>query len=119
MDVIRTHNLISNDPQLVPRNLVSQEQAIRHFEDMLRLLGDHNMQACQRRWKALPNNMNTKKYHSLDRLQVPLSKSPLYKRIIQKLEVQWIGLRFNPNLFLGIQVRQSQEEESRKLYGIE
>jgi alkylhydroperoxidase/carboxymuconolactone decarboxylase family protein YurZ len=48
--VISTHNLIANDPNLAPRYLVAQEQAVTHFEDMFRLLGDDSTQACQRRW---------------------------------------------------------------------
>jgi len=40
MVVINTHNLIANDPKLAPRYLATQEQAVTHFEDMFRFLGD-------------------------------------------------------------------------------
>ena len=31
MDVISTHNLIANDPNIAPRYLATQEQAVTHF----------------------------------------------------------------------------------------
>ena len=46
MALTNTHNLIANDPQLSPRYLATQEQAISHFEDMLSLLRDDNIHAC-------------------------------------------------------------------------
>ena len=48
MALISTHNLIANDPQLAPRYLATQEQAISHFEDMFRLLGDDSIHSCLR-----------------------------------------------------------------------
>ena len=46
MALINTHNLIANDPQMAPRYLAPQEQAISHFEDMFRLLRDDDIHAC-------------------------------------------------------------------------
>jgi len=46
MALINTHNLIANDPQLVPRYLAAQEKAISHSEDIFRLLRDDNIHAC-------------------------------------------------------------------------
>jgi len=43
MALISTHNLIENDPQLELTYLASQEQAISHFEDMFKLLGDDSI----------------------------------------------------------------------------
>ena len=54
MVVITTHNLIVNYPQLAPKYLATQEQAITHFEEMFRLLGDDNMQDFLRRWNTFP-----------------------------------------------------------------
>jgi len=54
MVFINIHNLIANDTNLAPRYLAIQEQAVTHFEDMLRLLGDDSQQAYQRRWDTLP-----------------------------------------------------------------
>jgi len=77
MAIISTHNLISNDPQLAPRYLSAQEQAITLFEDMFRLLGDDNMQAFQRRWNNLPYNLKIKEYHSPQRMREALNKTPM------------------------------------------
>ena len=50
-------------------------------------------------------------YHSTARLQVALSNIPLLERIIYRLRVQWIRIRFNIPLLLRIQEHQSQENE--------
>lgn len=46
MDVINNHSIISNDVDLAPKYLSTQEQAISHFEDTLKLLGTKIQQAC-------------------------------------------------------------------------
>ena len=46
MAFIITHNLFTNDPQIAPKYLANQEQAITHFEDMFRLLGEDGVHAC-------------------------------------------------------------------------
>ena len=79
MVVISTHNLIANDPKLAPRYLVAQEQAVTHFEDMFRFLGDENMQPCQRRWNTLPHSLKMREYHSPQRMREALNKTPMYK----------------------------------------
>jgi len=38
--VMSDHNIVSNDSQLSPRYLATQEQTISHFENTLRLLGN-------------------------------------------------------------------------------
>ena len=56
MELISTHNLLANDPQIAPKYLAAnQAQAIAHFEDMQRLLGDDYVRACMRRWNTLPH----------------------------------------------------------------
>ena len=47
MALINTHNLISNNPQIAPRYISDQAQAIAHFEDMEMLLG---MTMCMHVW---------------------------------------------------------------------
>lgn len=42
MTIISTHNIITNDPQLSPRYLATQEKAITHFGNTLRLLWDES-----------------------------------------------------------------------------
>jgi len=54
MALISTHNLIANDPQLVPGYLTAREQEISHFEDMFTLLGDDSIHASLRRWNTQP-----------------------------------------------------------------
>ena len=64
MVVISTHNIITNDPQLAPRYLATQEQEITHFENTLRLLGSEIQKACKRRWGTLPYSLRIREYHS-------------------------------------------------------
>ena len=57
MALISTHNLLANDPQIAPKYLANKAQAISHFEDMKRLLGDDCVHACMRRWNTLPHSL--------------------------------------------------------------
>jgi len=57
MELINTHNLLANDPQISPIYLTNQEQAIAHFEDMIRLLRDECVHACMRRWNTLRHSL--------------------------------------------------------------
>lgn len=111
MVVINTHNLISNDPQLAPRYHASQEKKITHFEDMFKLLGDDSMQSCQRRWNTFPYNLKIREYHSPQRMREALNRTPMYKQTIQRIKVNWIGLRFSPQLLLGMLEGRKEEEE--------
>ena len=79
MVFICTHNLITYDPQLSPRYLVAQKEAITHFEDMFGLLGDESMQACQRRWNTLSDSLKIREYHSPQRMREALNMTPMYK----------------------------------------
>ena len=56
MALTNTHNLLVNDPQIGPRYVANQAQAIAHFEDMHRLLEDDCVHACTRRWNTLPHS---------------------------------------------------------------
>lgn len=78
--LINTHNLIANDPLLALRYLAAQEQAISHFEDMFRLLGDDSIHACLRRWNTLPHSLKIREYHSPQRLREALNMTPMYKQ---------------------------------------
>ena len=102
MAVISTHNLIANDPKLAPRYLVAQEQVVTHFEHMFRLLGDDSMQAFQMRWNTLPYSLKIIEYHSPHRMREALNRTPMYKKALQRLKVNWIGLRPSPPFLLGI-----------------
>lgn len=63
--------------------------------------------------------MQIKEHHSLERLRNALEKTPLYKRIVQRLKVNWIGLNFIPPLLLGIQEKKQQIEEQQEWAEIE
>ena len=45
MALISTRNLLANDPQIAPKYLANQDQAIAHIEYMFRLLGEECMHA--------------------------------------------------------------------------
>ena len=77
MVVISTHNIIANDPQLAPRYLATQEQAVTHFEDNLRLLGDESKQA----WKGY------REYHSPKIMRDAIERTPMYKKALQRLKI--------------------------------
>jgi len=102
MVVISTHNIIANDPQLAPRYLSTQEKAVTHFEATLRFIGDESQQAFQRRWGALPYIIKIKEYHSPERMRDALERTPLYKKAMQRLKINWIGLRLSPPFILGM-----------------
>jgi len=115
MALINTHNLITNDPQLAPRYLSTQEHAISHFEDMFRLLGDDSIHAFLRRWNTLPYSLKIREYHSPQRLREELNRTPIYKKSMQRLKVNWIGLKLSPPPLLGmLEGRKEEEEEKRQ-----
>ena len=113
MVVINTHNLIANDPNLAPRYLATQEQAVTHFEDMFRFLGDDSKQDFQRRGNTFPYNLKIREYNSPDKMREALNITPMYKQALQRLKVNWIGLRLSPPMLLGM-LEGRKEEEERK-----
>ena len=119
MALINTHNLISNEPQLAPRYPASQEQEISHFEDMFRFLWDDSIHDYLRRWNTLPYNLNMREYHSPQRLREVLNMTPMYKQSMQRLKVNWIGLKLSPPLLLGMLEGRKEEEEKRQWEEVE
>ena len=111
MALISTHNLLSHNLHIAPRYISDQAQAIAHFEDMERLLGDDCVHACMRRWNTLPHNLHIKKYHSPMRMKEALRRVPMYKRSMQRLNVNWIGFKLSPPLLLGMLEGRREEEE--------
>jgi len=55
--VISTHQHLANSPQDLPKYIEQQAQAIVHFEDMERLLGENCLHACTRQWNTLPHSL--------------------------------------------------------------
>lgn len=97
----------------------TQEQIILHFEDTFRMLGTESFHAFQRRWHALPHSLQIKEYPSLERLRNALERTPLYKRIMQRLTIKWIGLKFSPPLLLGLHEKRDQPKEQKEWKEIE
>lgn len=111
---IKNHNIIFTDTQLAPHYRKTQEKTILHFEGTFRLLGNKRFQNFQRRWHAIPLNLQIKEYHSPKRLMNALERTSLYKRIIQMLKINWIGLKLSPLMLLGIEERGDQVEEQKE-----
>ena len=55
--LIYAHQHLANNPQVLPDYIERQAQAIAHFEDMERLLGDNCIHACTRRWNTLSHSL--------------------------------------------------------------
>ena len=83
--VISTHQHLANSPQDLPEYIEQQAQAIAHFEDMERLLGESCMHACTRRWNTLPHSLKIREYHSPTRMREALARVPQYKQLMQNL----------------------------------
>ena len=83
--LISTHQHLANNPQELPDYIERQVQAIAHFEDMERLLGDNCLHACTRRWNALPHSLKIREYHSPTRMREALARVPRYKQSMQNL----------------------------------
>jgi len=111
MALINTHQLLANNPKIAPKYINDQAQAIANFEDMERLLREDCIHACTRRWNTLPHSLQIKEYHSPTRMKEALRRVPLYKRSMQNLKVNWIGLKLSPPLLLGLLEGRKEEEE--------
>ena len=105
---------LANNPQVLPDYIELQAQAIAHFEDMERLLGDNCIHACTRRWNTLPHSLKIREYHSPTRMRVALARVPLYKQSMKNLQGNWIGLKFSPPRLLGLLEGVKEEEELRQ-----
>ena len=78
---------------------------------MFRLLSDDSIHACLRRWNTFPYNLKIREYHSPQRLREALNKTPMYRQSMQRLKVNWIGLKLSPPLLLGMLEGRKEEEE--------
>lgn len=43
-----------------------------------------------------------------------LERAPLYKRDMQAMKIQWLGLKLSPHLFFGLGDGKDREEEDKK-----
>ena len=55
--LISAHQHLSTDPTDSLRYIDQQAQAIAHFQDKKRLLGENIVQACTRRWNTLAHSL--------------------------------------------------------------
>lgn len=109
--LIYAHHHLANNPQVLPDYIERQAQAIAHFEDMERLLGDNCIHACTRIWNTLSHSLKIREYHSLTRMREALARMPLYKQSMKNLQANWIDLKFCPPLLLGLLEGVKEEEE--------
>ena len=117
--VVYAHQQLSNNPQVHLDCIKRQAQAIAHFEDMERLLGDNCIHACTRRWNTLSHSLKIREYHSPTKMREDLARVPLYKQALQNLKANWIGLKFSPPLLLGLLEGVKEEEEHRQWEEVE
>lgn len=112
--LINTQHLLANNPQISPKYINDHAQAIAYFEEMERLLGDEYIHACMRRWNTLPHSLQIREYHSPTRMKEALRRVPLYKRSMQSLKVNWVGLKLSPPLLLGMLEGRKEEKEQQQ-----
>jgi len=65
----------------------------------------------KKRWNTLPHNLKIREYHSPQRLRKALNMTPMYEKSMQRLKVNWIGLKLSPPLFLGMLEGRKEEYE--------
>jgi len=79
MALISTHQQRTANLESSPKYISDQAQAIAHFQDMERTLGDDFIHACIRRWNTLPHKLQIREYHSPARMKEELRRVSLYK----------------------------------------
>jgi len=99
-EIISIHDAITSDVNVAPTLEEYHENTISHLEYTLRILGEDETQAYQRRWPSLPHGLQIRETHSPRNIQVTFLRASLCKEFLRKLKLKWIGLRFNPPLLL-------------------
>lgn len=112
--LISAHQKLSTDPTTSFRFMDQHAQAIAHFEDMERLLGESAAQACTRRWNTLGHSLKIREYHTPIRMREALVRVDLYKKSMQSLQASWIGLKLSPPLLLGLTEFNTEEDDSEQ-----
>ena len=74
--LIFAHQRLATNSQTLLEYMDRQAQAIAHFEDMERLLGDNCVHACTRRWNTLSHNLKIREYHTPTRMREALARVP-------------------------------------------
>lgn len=117
--LISIHQHPTTNSQTLLEYMDWQAQAIAHFEDMVRLLGDNCVHAFTRRWNTLSHSLKIKEYHTPTRMREALAGVPLYKKAMQNLQARFIGLKLSPPLLLGLLEGRTKEEEHKQLEEVE
>ena len=112
--LISAHQQLATDPTASLRFMDQQAQAIAHFEDMERLLGESVAHACARRWNTLAHSLKIREYHTPIRMREALARVELYKKSMQSLQASWIGLKLSPPLLLGLTEGNTEEDDSQQ-----
>ena len=86
--VINNHIKIEKYHEFEKRYLHTQSQAMNHFNDVSRLLGDECIMASQRRWNNLPHNLRNMEYHTPEILRDALEGEEFYNRALQAKKIQ-------------------------------
>ena len=86
--VINKHLNIEKDHALAEKYLHTQAQAMAHFDDVSRLLGDECIMATQRRWNKLSHSLRNMEYNTPEILKGALERAPLYERDMQAKKIQ-------------------------------
>jgi len=100
--LIYSHRHLADNPHIAPDYVERLAQATAHFEDMERLFGDNCIHACTRRWNTLSHSLKIREYHSPTKMRKAMRRVPILKKSMQNLKSNWIGLKFNPPLLLGL-----------------
>lgn len=75
--VISSHQHLANSSQDTLEYIEQQAQAIAHFDDMERMLGENCLQAYTRQWNTLPHSLKIREYHSPNMMREALARVPL------------------------------------------
>jgi len=67
----------------------------------------------------MPHSLKIREYHSPQRLREALNRTPMYKKSMIRLKVNWIGLKLNPPLLLKMLEGRTKEEEKRQWEEVE
>ena len=117
--LISTHQHLATNSQALLEYMDRQAQAIAHFEDLERLLGDNCVHACTRQWNTLSHSLKIREYHTPTQMREALVWVPLYKKSIQNLQASWIGLKLSPPLLLGLMEGSTEKDKHKQREEVE
>ena len=87
---------------------------IGHFDDVSREIEYEGIMASQRRWNNLPHSLKNMEYNTPERLRGALERAPLYKRAMQAKNIQWLGVKLNRHLLLGLNDEEDIDAQDRE-----